>query len=54
MNRRDAMMVGCVMMAGSVLNAEEKNSSVKVNTAYGKSHEIIPLSFNPKKTQRYI
>lgn len=49
MNRREAMMVGGVMMAGSVLNAEEKSSSLRVNTAYGKSHEIIPLSFNPKK-----
>jgi len=49
MDRREAMMAGGILMAGSVLSGSETARSVELTPAYGAQHAIVPLPFDPKK-----
>jgi len=49
MNRREAMVAGSLMVAGSVLNGAENVTNRKINSAYGSAHVILPLPFDPAK-----
>lgn len=49
MNRREAMVAGSLMVAGSVLNGAENVTDRKINSAYGSAHVILPLPFDPAK-----
>ncbi|MEA2047077.1 MAG: Fe-Mn family superoxide dismutase [Campylobacterota bacterium] len=50
MNRRNALTLGGIFAASSMLHAEVKQT-IKVNMAYGANHEIKPLPFDPKSLQ---
>ncbi len=49
MDRRDMMKAGGVLIAGSVLHANDTAKSPKVNRAYGTPHDIVPLPFDPAR-----
>lgn len=47
MDRREAITVGSMLVAGSVLQADDTRSDSTVNAAYGTPHAILPLPFDP-------
>lgn len=49
MDRREAITVGGMMLAGTILQANEEQKSIKLNTAYGTQHIVKPLPFDPTK-----
>lgn len=49
MDRREAMVAGSLLMAGTVLNAGENSQLPKINPAYGTLHTIAPLPFDLAK-----
>lgn len=49
MDRREALMVGGLLMAGSALNAKETTHATNINPAYGTSHAVVPLPFDATK-----
>lgn len=49
MDRREAIALGGVMLAGSLLQANEDTKNIKINPAYGVPHAILPLPFDPTK-----
>lgn len=49
MDRREAITAGGMMLAGTILQANEAPKSVKLNTAYGTQHIVKPLPFDPAK-----
>lgn len=51
MNRRQLLVAGAALTATSLLNAKSSSASLnkKLTSAYGTTHAIKPLDFNPKK-----
>lgn len=48
MNRREALATTSVLMAGSLLGANEQKIHKNIKPAYGTKHTIVPLSFDPQ------
>lgn len=49
MDRREAIVAGSLLVAGSMLNGAESTEKRKIGAAYGASHPILPLPFDPAK-----
>lgn len=49
MDRREAIAMGGIMLAGTILQANEESKKGKINAAYGTQHVMKPLPFDPTK-----